>query len=441
MASTVNCFRVSQLNELAREALNSYFGPEVWVVGEIQGLKEHGRSGHVYFDLVEKPSGERENYIAKVNCAFFKGAILHWEKNLAAQGFPHFTLSSGLEVKARARVDLYTKEGRYQLIISEIDPSYTLGAIERRRAQTIESLRTSGLMDRNKTLDIPAPLLNIGLITSDGSAAYNDFISILRKSGYSFRITLFDAYMQGERTAREVTQAITVLERLPEVDAIAIIRGGGSRTDLFYFDDLSLCRRIALSRKPILTGIGHEIDFSVADMVAHTFFVTPTDLARYLVEEADSVWNVLEEALDTLGDLSRRTLENAMHSVTHLGFNLVHVSKRALDAMDFRVRSVVQTLYRISLGIISHHEGQIQNVQTEFHHTAVTMLRDLREKLSSLDQFFDLMKPSEILKRGYSITLNSRKKAITDPSGVDIQENITTILQTGRIHSSVTGKE
>lgn len=441
MAMAVNCFRVSQLNELAQDALKSFFGPEVWVVGEIQGLKVHTKSGHIYFDLVEKPSGTTEQYVAKVNCAFFKGSLLTWRRTLQAQGFDRFDLVSGLEIKARARVDLYVKEGRYQLIISEIDPSYTLGAIERKRAQTIESLRNAGLMNTNKGHSIASPPLNIGLITSYASAAYNDFISILKKSGYAFRITLCDTYMQGGRTIREVVRALHTLEKDPAVDTIAIIRGGGARTDLFSFDDLAVCKAIALSSKPVLTGIGHEIDLSVADMVAHTHFVTPTDVAVSLVEKTDAVWMFLEEVQEALGETSLRVLADIQRMVSSLGTNLVHVTKRWIDTAGYRLQTTGHILYRLSMERLSHQRGQLLRLQSALHQCTLGILGDQREQLLALESFFSLMRPSEILKRGYSITLNSLRQPITDTSAVGIQETITTLVHKGKILSSVTGKE
>ena len=193
---------------MAQGALNECFGSHIWVTGEIHGLKMHAKSGHVYFDLVEKPSGVSDAYIARVSCAFFRGAFSKWRSTIKSLGLGEFELNSGLEIKLKARVDLYVKEGRYQLIVSEIDPSYTFGAIAKKRTQTIEQLKAEGLLGKNKKLALPHLPLNIGLITSGGSAAYNDFISIILQSSYSFIITLFDAHMQGSNTVPEMVMAL-----------------------------------------------------------------------------------------------------------------------------------------------------------------------------------------------------------------------------------------
>ena len=172
------CLSVSQLNELARASLQAGFPSEIWVQGEIQGLKVHAKSGHLYFDLVEKGPTALEGYIAKISCAFFRGPYTRWRSLLASLGAARFDLNSGIEVRLKARADLFVKEGRYQLIVSEIDPAFTLGAIAKKREQTIQSLRALGLLDRNKGLDFPEIPLNVGLITSGGSAAMADITTL-----------------------------------------------------------------------------------------------------------------------------------------------------------------------------------------------------------------------------------------------------------------------
>ena len=215
MGVRVSALTVRELNQRVQEILSASFGPELWVVGELHGVKHHAKSGHVYFDLVEKAEEQAEGYIARISCAFFRGAFVRWQTDLKRQGLTGFDLKDGLEVKLRARLDLFVKEGRYQLVVQGIDPGYSLGAMAQRRARTIAFLRQAHLMERNKALPLPVIPLEIGLITSAGSAAYNDFMSIISKSGFAFRVTLLDAYMQGVNTPREVSAGVPM--RTPEV--------------------------------------------------------------------------------------------------------------------------------------------------------------------------------------------------------------------------------
>ncbi|HQP30962.1 MAG TPA: exodeoxyribonuclease VII large subunit [Deltaproteobacteria bacterium] len=458
----MTCYSVSQLNERARLALERAFDEDTWVVGEVSGLKNHAKTGHVYFDLVEKSPEGQGQYLAKVSCAFFRGSFLSWQAMLKREAFPSFDLADGLEVKVKARVDLYAKEGRYQLIVSAIDPHYSLGAIARKRALTIETLQKEGLLERNKRLSLSACPLSIGLITSRGSAAYNDFMSILKKSAYAFRITLFDAHMQGERTAAEVVRAIRVLESR-SLDAIAVVRGGGAKMDLVAFDDISICRTIANCTCPVITGIGHEIDLSVADMVAFRHFVTPTDVARFLVSRLDDLWARIDEASQALAPSCRQNLSRAQDRLRQNASELAYLTQR-------QTMHAVGGLYTLAHALTSHtlrrltqeHAGlsrlrqslenasrYTQGLQVELiarHRAALPQtIRDILARhagrLEGLEAYLTLMDPAATLNRGYSITLSEKGHALREAGAVDIGERITTILSQGRISSLVQDKE
>ncbi|HQI80112.1 MAG TPA: exodeoxyribonuclease VII large subunit [Deltaproteobacteria bacterium] len=459
----VDCLSVSELNERAREALAGCFGPEVWVAGEIFGLKEHAKSGHVYFDLVEKPAAGSEQYIARISCAFFRGSIVQWQRSLHAAGLKGFTLSSGIEVKLKARVDLFVKEGRYQLIVSEIDPSYTFGAIERRRAQTIETLRGLGLMERNKARELGELPLTIGLITSHGSAAYQDFTSIVLGSPYAFRIMLYDSHMQGENVVKEVCAGIRALQKVPAIDVIVIIRGGGARTDLFVFDDLTLCRAVAECTKPVITGIGHEIDLSVADMVAHTRFVTPTDAARFLVSRVDGVWAFLEESSLSLVSHARRLLDESAQRLGRVAARIALATQQRSARARSSLHAALSSLMQGATGLVGAHQKRLVRLCMEARSGPLSalhqashalkarqglMLRDisqgLKERLAALESHereLELMRPARVLSRGYSITLAADGGVLRDASRAAIDDHIVSVLHQGRIRSVVCEKE
>jgi len=462
MHSDMTCYSVSQLNEHARLLLSSAFDENTWVVGEVSGLKIHSKTGHVYFDLVEKSAEDLGQYLAKVSCAFFRGSFLNWQSLLKRDGFPSFKLTDGLEVKLQARVDLYAKEGRYQLIVSAIDPHYSLGAIARKRAHTIETLQKEGLMEKNKRLSISACPLSIGLITSQGSAAYNDFISILKKSAYAFRITLFDAHMQGERTAAEVVRAVKVLESRP-LDAIAIVRGGGAKMDLVAFDDISICRTIANCTCPVITGIGHEIDLSVADLVAFRHFVTPTDVARFLVAQLDDLWARIDKAGEALVLSSRQNLSHSRERLHRSASEIAYLTQRQTMQAVGTLFSLAHAFTGHTLRRLSLEHAQIIRVRQDLENASGYALhsqaerltrqrRDLCEKirkdlerhtgrLEELDAYLTLMDPSATLRRGYSITLDENGQALMDARTIGIGKRITTILSLGRIMSLVQDKE
>lgn len=480
----VKCYSVSELNETARAVLSRAFDEETWVVGEVSGLKVHAKTGHMYFDLVEKSASMQGQYLAKIGCAFFRGAILAWQAQLKREGLQTLELRDGLEVKLKARVDLYVKEGRYQLIVVGIDPNYSLGAIARRRAQTIEALRAAGLLEKNKQRELNECPLAIGLITSYGSAAFNDFMSILNKSGYAFQVTLCDAHMQGARTGPEVVRALKALQ-VRDLDVIAIVRGGGAKTDLFYFDDLAICTAIAECPKPVISGIGHEIDLSVADMVAFRYFVTPTDTARFLVACLDACWARIDEAERQCAATSRQLLDRARERL-HLNASRLAFSaqRHAVQTMN-RLRSISHActtrllqglsqeerhLVRLRQGITSASAFTLraQAVQVSSHSAALATgttstlknagemilanrqglaeavactLSRAAEHLDTLHSYCTLMDPGEILKRGFSITIGKQGRALLGVEDVEKGDRLTTILAQGRIVSQVEEKE
>ena len=483
--SLMEYFTVSQLNRAAQEILIASLGPEVWVVGEIHGFKVHSKSMHVYFDLVEKPHESSENYVAKVSCAFFRGAFARWRERMDSEGFDSFTLKDGMEIKLRASVDLYVKEGRYQLVVSEIDPNYTLGAIERKRLRTIEKLRSMGLLVRNKALEIARPPVNIGLITSRGSAAYNDFISILKNSGYAFRVKVFDAHMQGRPTVEEVVDGIRVLSSMHDIDIIAIVRGGGARTDLFYFDDISLCTAIGECRVPVVTGIGHEIDVSVADMVACRHFVTPTDVARFLVGEVDGFWTDLAGLVGSMHDIASRSMESLYAELERVSQQIWVFTHRWIDGMEASINVYLRDLSSSAIRRLSENRNHVDNLGAGAYNAAsaifkeasyeltkigdslcrgfvlisrdaenrlMALLKDVKTSangllsmldsvLGNMEGMISAMDPVSVMKRGYSITIGEAGNTIRDSMHVRRGEIITTLLYKGSVKSQVTKRQ
>jgi exodeoxyribonuclease VII large subunit len=360
-----------------------------------------------------------------------------------------------------------------------------LGAIAKRRAQTIETMKSQGLMDRNKALELSAIPLHIGLITSRGSAAYQDFTSIILKSGFSFRITLYDAHMQGESTIKEVTQGIRALERYPDVDMIVIIRGGGAKTDLFVFDDISVCQTIASCSKPVFTGIGHEIDLSVADMVAHSYFVTPTDAARFFVSQVEGVCSFLEEASANLNHSTQSALNKSSQHLGMAATRLAFLSQRYSSRARSTLETAASALLTKGLSLVATHDRRLLKVLSVFIHHATTithtqysildqaflgmklnssallkhlgldlqrrhavMLKEisdgLAENLKTLlgyEKDLHLLEPSVTLQRGYSITLDKSGKTLRDSNDAARDDRITTVLAKGTIHSVVYDKE
>ena len=289
-------YSVSQLCGEVKTFLNEAF-PALWVAGEAQRVRPSQR-GHLYFELIEK--GERDEIVGRLEAVIWKTDFARVRRMLAATGQQ---LGDGMQIRVRASLDFYAPSGRMQLCVREVDPTFTLGLLEMRRRETLAALTAAGLLERNAGLPLPELPLTIALVTSHGSAAYHDFLSGLRESGYGFRVIFVHASVQGKEAEREVVSALAALRGVG-IDCAVLIRGGGSRSDLAVFDSRLIAEAIAKAPFPVLAGLGHEIDRAIADMVAHQSFKTPTKVAEFLVERIARG----EAAVD---ELRRRLLREA----------------------------------------------------------------------------------------------------------------------------------
>ncbi|HKI86173.1 MAG TPA: exodeoxyribonuclease VII large subunit, partial [Thermoanaerobaculia bacterium] len=212
--------------------------PSIWVVGEIQRLKASQR-GHLYFELVEK--GERDEIVGKIDAVAWRSDHQRIRHLLEEQG-QH--LADGQQIRCRGGVDFYPAGGRLQLVVRDVDPVFTLGMLERRRRETLAALEAAGKIGLNRKLPLSPIPLSVALITSQGSAAYHDFLSVLEASGLAFSVLLLHAAVQGKEAEREISSALNTLPALSGIDCAVLIRGGGSRSDLAAFDSRVIAEAI-----------------------------------------------------------------------------------------------------------------------------------------------------------------------------------------------------
>lgn len=288
-------YTVSRLNERVRGLIESAFPSGVWLVGEISGFNKSAHRRHVSFELVERAEGGTA--LSKIPATLFESTRREIERALRAAGEP-FRLEDEIQVRMRVRVELYVPWGQYRVVVEELDARYTLGEAARRREEIVRRLAADGLIGVNSGLPLPALPLRVALITSLGSDAYNDVLRTLQESGFAFRVTAHGARVQGRSTEPSVLNALDwIRERAGDFDVVLICRGGGSRTDLVWFDSLALGRAVARFPLAVIVGIGHEQDQSVLDAVGRSA-KTPTAAASLLVE---AVENGLERT-ETLGE-------------------------------------------------------------------------------------------------------------------------------------------
>ncbi|MBT4677233.1 MAG: exodeoxyribonuclease VII large subunit, partial [Acidimicrobiaceae bacterium] len=300
---------VEELSHLLKDGLATLFPEDLWVEGQVSNFHD-ARSGHAYFDLVEPSAVPGRAVAAKLSVALFKGARIGVDHTLAAVG--ELALANDLQLRIRARLDFYPPSGRLQLIMNGVDPAFTLGRLAAERERLLHALADEGLLRANRANPIPVPPLRVGLVTSIGSAAHADFSEEISRSGFPFTILERDARVQGDGSAVDLAEALHMVAT-HQPDVIALVRGGGSATDLAAFDAEVLARTIATLDVAVVTGIGHEVDRAVADEVAHTAFKTPTACAVAIVGQvaafADAVTDLQESIALRAGASTARSTD------------------------------------------------------------------------------------------------------------------------------------
>ncbi|HEX2163310.1 MAG TPA: exodeoxyribonuclease VII large subunit, partial [Thermoanaerobaculia bacterium] len=302
-------YTVSALCDEVRAFLGEAF-PSVWVTGEVQRFRESQR-GHAYFELVEKDAAD--GVCGKLETVIWAREWARVRRVLAGSGQ---RIEEGAAIRCLGRIDFYGVGGRLQLVVREVDPVFTLGLLERRRRETLAALEAAGLLDGQRALPLPEPPLSIALVTSYGSAAYHDFLATLAESGYGFRVLAIHASVQGLRAEREIVSALALAGR-SAVDCVALVRGGGARSDLAVFDSRAVAEAVARAPLPVLTGLGHEIDEAIADRVAHLAGKTPTKVAELLVERVAACERAAAEAAVALARAARERLRAGGERVAH----------------------------------------------------------------------------------------------------------------------------
>ena len=403
---------VSELNHFIRDVLNSGFPKSLWICGEIQGYDRGKDKKHVFFELCEKDPATHD-ITARIGLVIFAqarpriDAILKKAENA-------FELKDDIEVKFLCKVDFYPGHGQVRLIVEGIDPVHTLGKIAQDRQRLISLLKQKGILDKNKQLPLPEVILNIGLITSYDSAAYHDFISELKRSGYSFKVFMINSLMQGKNTENSVVKALKILSKLGEVDVIVITRGGGSIAELSCFDSEKIAVEIAQSGIPVLSGIGHEINTTVTDLAAHTFAKTPTAIAKFLVER-------LKEVLEKIDERQNRIVEALGH---------MFKNRRTL------LKNNAVLLQTQTLGLIKNHHQRLVSI-TDLKKIIHLHLQNSRTKISQYQKLAQMADPENTLKRGFSITRTREGHLVRSVKDVKVIKGITTQLIDGIINSEV----
>lgn len=400
-----------ELNTLVREAIASAMDRDYWVEAELSEVREV--RGHCFMELVQKDLFS-PTPVARASAKCWKTTWTRIRPRFEAiTGQP---LRPGMKVMLLVHPDFHEAYG-FSWIVSDVDPTYTLGDMARKRMEIVNQLKAEGVFDLQKGLPLPLFSQHIAVISSENAAGYGDFCSQLSNNdyGFSFMPVLFAAVMQGDGVEQSIVAALNAINaEADRFDVVVIIRGGGATADMSGFDTLLLAENVANFPLPVITGIGHERDECVLDMVSHTRVKTPTAAAALLVDNLAQVWAHVTDCQRMITQLVGQRMASEPSRLDRLSTRLITLIHDRLTHEQFRLSSLATSLKPAAERVLTTHRNHLERLA-------------LRAK--SLD-------PQLLLRRGYSITTIG-EKAVRDASLLKSGDEIVTQLEKGSVHSVV----
>lgn len=437
-----NALSLLELNQLLAEVIEIGMPREYWVEAEISELRVV--RGHCYIDLIEKSEG--------TNTPIARASAKCWQNTWSVIS-PYFEkvtgqrLRSGMNVLMLVSANFHPAYG-FSWIISDIDPTYTLGDMARKRQAIIEQLKREGVFDLQKELSLPLFCQHIAVISSANAAGYGDFVDQLESNAYGFRFVtrLFPATMQGEGVEQSIIAALNNIyetfltsdETAP--DCVVIIRGGGATSDLSGFDTLALAENVAQFPIPVITGIGHERDESILDMISHTRVKTPTAAAALLIDHLKRVWDYLQEAQGVLETNARQRMDLEQMRLQRAAQKIPPLFSLFKERQERRIDSMMRDMIAAAQRSISDDMHKVETLESIIKPMLERRVTGEMHRLQMLGQRVSALDPDLLLKRGYSITLHEGK-IVRDASQLKHGDKIETRVEKGTIHSIVDCEE
>lgn len=387
MSHTNNHITLKQLQQQIKSAVEEALPLPVWIVAEVAELKVN-YSGHCYMELVEKSEPKR----GANSTPTAQARAVIWRSQWAIIS-PYFRqqtgseLAAGMKILAKVLVSYHELYG-LSLQILDIDPSYTLGEVERQKQLTIAQLKADGVWDMNRELSMPYLVQRIAVVSSAAAAGYRDFMNELREGGYAFHCDLYDAVVQGNAAEESICAALEEVALKQELyDAVVVIRGGGSASDLSCFNSYRLCSYVAQFPLPVLTGIGHDKDTSVADMVAHTPLKTPTAVAAWLTDRMARIEGWLEDM-----SVQLKTLATAMTKREEL----------RLERLSAEIKLQAATYCQRA-------EARLELMREQLFSLVERRLEREKSRLEVMQRSVEALSPKRIMELGFAVVRSGGK--------------------------------
>ncbi len=405
------CLTLYELNLQVKAVVEDCFCEPVWIQAELSSVSE--RSPHCYLEFVQK--SERGNtFIAKARGHVWgnRWAVLrrYFEQTTGQQ------LSAGMQVMVQVEVTFHEQYG-FSLNVVDINPTYTLGDIARRRQEIMRRLEEEGVVNLNKELELPRLVQRVAVISSEGAAGWGDFLNQLQNNAYglAYEVRLFPAVMQGERVEQSVIDALdNIAAELERWDVVVIVRGGGATSDLTGFDNLRLAENVANFPLPIITGIGHERDDTVIDMISHTRVKTPTAAAEFIIQ---------------LGVEQLALLDALRQSLTESVLNRLHKE-------ELRLENIVGNLPSLVRLFSANQRHILMDMSVSLRNSVKSLLEEKRHRLRLCAVQMDGADPVHLLKLGFSVT-RFNGKAVRDASLLAVGDELEITLEKGTVKSVV----
>ena len=453
MSAPKKTFTLLQLTQSIHRAVQSAFDGRYWIVAEMNKLNLYPKSGHAYPELVEKQDGV---IVAEMRANLWKSDFERINQNfiLAIQE----PLKDGIKVLMNVSVGFDSKYG-ISLTIHEIDPSYTLGDLEQEKQNSIHTLKQQGLFDLNRKKILPLLPQRLAIISVANSKGYQDFTHVLDENSWNYKFfhMLFPSLLQGDKAVADLSLQLNRIRKVAHhFDAVVIVRGGGGDIGLACYNNVSLCKLIAEFPLPVLTGIGHRVNESVADMVAYKNLITPTDLGNYFIQQFHNFSLPVQRAEEAIADKSLRLLAETKTKLHGFVLLFRSVVETTLVKNTSKIETLRVGLRTKTIQHVSNEKGNIQKLSKALANDARTLITAERVSVSKLQEGMKnrinvrmskelmlvnglensvrLLDPRNVLKRGFSITLVNGK-AVTDENEVNAGEELTTLLYNGTLKS------
>ena len=428
-----NAITLREFNNRIKRLLNNPAVCNCWICADLSDVNVRG--GHCYLELLEKD--ERTG----ATIAKMRGII--WANRFAylRQKFVQVTgqdLRSGLKVMLEVSVNYHEQYG-ISLIITDIDPSYTLGDMERLRREILARLKADGIIDMNKQLDFPAVPQRIAIVSAAGAAGYGDFMNQLHNNAYGlqFYTCLFPAVMQGKETVASVTAALDRINRHIDLfDCVVIIRGGGSTSDLNSFDDYNLAANVAQFPLPVVVGIGHERDVTILDYVACRRVKTPTAAAELLIGCGVEALARIDELRETIVSIAREYITEAQLQMQYLTSTIPLVAGNIVERNRTRLQHIMQIVPLTAQSRIAQGNERLLFFLKQMQQASAQTIMREKMRLTAIYEKVQILSPQNTLRRGYSLT-TVNGHAVTDASQLAAGDTITTHLANGTVTSTI----